>query len=296
VLKLRLAGPSERPASPFDQADSAVHVWHNRRGGVVARGFSEAGYHWMAWPYLATFRFRAGDPYITAHVLAGAPVDVVWDVYRRTVLPMALQVLGWEALHASAVVCQIDRHGRGIVAFSAVSETGKSTVAYGLRQRGFPQWSDDGVVFRTEDQPLATPLPFAARLRPESRTIFSADADLSRPFEENGAGEQQFDEPLPIAAICLLMRTADANGSVAAIRSVAPGEAFPALLTHAHEFDPHNVERRARMMQTYLDLVAHVPVYEVAFVPDRKQIDRLLDAIVGAMQLRPPAAAQRDCA
>jgi hypothetical protein len=305
VLKLRFAGPSERPASPFDQAESAVHVWHNRRGGVVARGFSEAGYHWMAWPYLATFRFRADDPCITAYVLAGAPVDVVWDVYRRTVLPMALQVFGWEALHASAVVCEMEGRpegrplrtdGRGVVAFSAVSETGKSTVAYGLRRRGFPQWSDDGVVFRMEDHPLATPLPFAARLRPESQKIFSADADASSPFEENGAGEQQFAEPLPIAAICLLRRTADAKGSVATIRSVASSAAFPALLIHAHEFDPNNAERRARMMQTYLDLVAHVPVFEVAFVPDRKQIDRLLDAIVGAMHLRPPAVAQRDCA
>jgi hypothetical protein len=249
----------------------------------------------MAWPYLATFRFGVDDPFITAYARPDAPVDVIWDVYRRTVLPMALQVLGWEALHASAIVATVKGASQpGIVAFSAVSETGKSTVAYALRRRGFPQWSDDGVVFRVEEHASALPLPFAARLRPESCTMFGVDPAAFAHVEENGAGEQQYVEPLPITAICVLTRTAE--GPSERIRAMEPAEAFPALLIHAHEFDPANAERRARMMKTYLDLVAHVPVYEVAFLPDRNRMSHLLDVIVDALGLRLPAAVQRGCA
>ena len=133
MLKLRFAGPGAVAPDPLVERPSGVHVWLNRQGGVVARGFREAGFYWMAWPDLATYGFASGDPFITAYAVHGAPIDVIWDVYRRSVVPMALQAFGWEALHASAIVTD-----RGIVGFCAISETGKSTVAFGLRRRGFP--------------------------------------------------------------------------------------------------------------------------------------------------------------
>ncbi|MGC4081799.1 MAG: hypothetical protein QM736_06755 [Vicinamibacterales bacterium] len=115
-------------------------------------------------------------------------------MYRRSVLPMALQMLGAEALHASAVATT-----RGIVCFSARSGIGKSTIAFGLRQRGFPQWADDGVVFRAgEGRVLATPLPYQARLRPTSQTLLGVTAETRSRFEENSAGDQVFTEPMSI--------------------------------------------------------------------------------------------------
>jgi hypothetical protein len=278
---MRFAGPAECPADPAHQAAADVHVWFNRQGGVVARGFREAGYYWMAWPDLATYRFAPGDAAVTAFPIAGAPLDIIWDVYRRTVAPMALQVHGWEALHASAIVSD-----GGLVAFSAVSETGKSTLAYALRLRGFPQWSDDGVVFRVDDHAFATPLPFQARLRPGSRDLLG-HTDTRREFEENSAGEQQFAAPLPIKVIALLNRRTDDSDAVQ-IRSVPSTEAFTALLIHAHEFDPGDVERRGRMMQTYLELVARVPVYEVSFSSGRARLAGLVDAIISTFSLQLP--------
>ncbi len=283
MLRLRIAGPDEAAPDPFDERPSGVHVWFNRHGGVVARGFRDGGFYWMAWPHLATYRFAAGDPFITAHVVSGAPSDVVWDVYRRSVMPMALQVLGWEALHASSIVCS-----RGVVAFCAVSETGKSTLAFGLRQRGFPQWSDDGVVFRTDGRVVASPLPFEARLRPESLALFGIGATAG--LEENRPGEQQFTDDQPLALLCLLTRVEGPPGAAPAIRAVAPADAFPQILVHAHEFDPYDPERRARMMQAYLDLVAQVPVREVQFVPNRSRVDDLLDCVIEGLGLEPPPA------
>jgi hypothetical protein len=147
------------------------------------------------------------------------------------------------------------------------------------------------VVFRVEKSAYATPLPFAARLRSASRVLFGIDAVSFAQVEENSVGEQQYTAPLPIAAICMLTRTAD--GPPVRISTIEPANAFPALLIHAHEFDPLNAERRAQMIKTYLDLVAHVPVYEVAFLPNRDQIDSLLDVIVETLGLRLPVAVQQ---
>src|SRR5262249_1166728 len=150
-------------------------------------GFREAGSYWMAWPYLATYQFSADSPFITAHPIPGSPVDVIWDVYRRSVVPMALQGLAWEALHPGALV-----PAKATVAFGPVSEAGRPTLAFGLRRRGFPQWSDDGVVLRMDGAAaMAEPLPFHARLRPQSQELFGEDG-ATRSVEGNSAGEQEF--------------------------------------------------------------------------------------------------------
>ena len=65
MLKLRFAGPGAQAPDPLIERPTGVHVWLNRQGGVVARGFREAGFHWMAWPDLATYRFAPADPFIT---------------------------------------------------------------------------------------------------------------------------------------------------------------------------------------------------------------------------------------
>jgi hypothetical protein len=281
MLSLRFGHAGERAPQTPAAGTPGVHVWHNRRGGIVATGFNSAGYDWMAWPYLATYRFRSADPFITAFLEPNAPMDVVWDTYRRSVLPMALQATGLEALHASAVVSR-----SRVIAFCAVSETGKSTVAFGLRRRGFPQWSDDAVVFQADPEgATALPLPFEVRLRSQSREMFGHEAPAFTHFEDDGPGEQVHTDPAPLGAICLLSR-ADRLGSGDAtdIRALDRASAFPALLTHAHVFNPFDEGRRRRMLQTYLDLVATVPVYEVAFAAGADRLSTVLDEVATALQ------------
>jgi hypothetical protein len=287
MLKLRFAGPAGHAPDPPAEDAPGVHIWLNKRGGVVATGFSQGGRYWMAWPHLATYAFDLSDSFITAYAHPGAPLQTIWDTYRRSVLPMAMQVRGWEALHASAIV---SRHG--VVAFCAVSETGKSTIAYGLRRRGFPQWSDDGVVFRAAHPEILTvPLPFETRLRPGSLDIFGEYPSAPQRLPDNSPGEQIHTDPQPLAAICVLTRTENGNGERPRISDVPPATAFTAMLTHAHEFDPSDSGRRARMMETYLALVDRVPVREVTFAPDREQLDFLLDAVCDGMNLEVPSPA-----
>jgi hypothetical protein len=261
-------------------------VWLNTQGGVVARGFRQGGRYWMAWPRLATYGFDGSDSFVTAYAEPCAPIHIIWDTYRRSVIPMAMQVRGWEALHASAIVTR-----QGVVAFCAASETGKSTLAFALRRRGFPQWSDDCVVFAVEsDSVLSVPLPFEARLRPSSHEIFGESLPATSRFQQNSPGEQIHTDPQPFAMICILTRSRPSDGGQRPrVAGVSPAAAFRAMLTHAHEFDPSDARRRARMMQAYLELVAHVPVCEVTFEPVRDQLDVLLDTIVAGLSLEQPS-------
>jgi hypothetical protein len=286
MLKLRFAGPTEHTPGTPAEGLPGVHVWFNKQGGVVARGFRQGGHYWMAWPRLATYRFDVRDPFITAYAEPSAPIDIIWDTYRRSVLPMAMQVRGREALHASAIVSR-----QGVVAFCAASETGKSTMAFGLRRRGFPQWSDDGVVFAAGTSSiLSFPLPFEVRLRPGSRELLGGNLPTAIRFTQNSPGEQIHTEPLPIALICLLTRSTSSEVNPhPRVTPVSPASAFRAMLTHAHEFDPSDEGRRARMMQAYLDLVDRVPVCEVTFAPDREQLNLLLDTVVAGLSLELPS-------
>jgi hypothetical protein len=239
----------------------------------------------MIWPRVAAYRFRwPDDSFITAYPDPNAAEDVVWDTYRRSVLPMAMQASGWEALHASGVVAD-----GGVVAFCAVSETGKSTMAYGLSRRGFPQWADDCVIVGDLNGMAAVPLPFEARLRDDARDVLGGILPAHSRFQFNGPGEQVHTAPRPIKAVCVLRRERDLgrDGSPQ-IRPMAPADAFTAALTHAHEFDRTDEARRARMVHGYLQLIAEVPAFELTFQPEPGEIESLFDVVIDRLELERP--------
>jgi len=194
---------------------------------------------------------------------------------------MAQQALGREALHASAI--QTD--GR-VIAFAAVSQTGKSTIAYGLSRRGYEQWADDGVVFEVADgRAMAVPLPFDVRLRPGLSGMFGFDGSRFHQFASMDADRSAERRPMPLGAVCVLNRSTDSSGSSVTIDRLAASQAFAAVLTHAHEFDPSNLDRRRRMLQTYLELLDAVPVYQVRFRPGAEHFPHVLDALVARLGL-----------
>jgi len=271
--ELRFADAGDERLAPLSFDEPDVHIWRTSEGAVVAYGYQRGGFCWMHWPRLATYRFASSDAFVTAFPQEGRRSDAIRDTYRRSVLPMVLQALGLEAMHASAIAVEA-----GVVAFAARSKTGKSTVAFGLSCRGFSQWADDSVVFRgAGDAHEAVPLAFNVRLRPESSTLLGSER-RSGPRRVEGARRPPAG-PAPIAGICLLERLREQSDRSIVIRHLPPEEAFPAVLTHAHVFNPFDVERRKRMMETYLGLVAGVPVYEVRFEANPSQFSELLDAI-----------------
>jgi hypothetical protein len=272
VLRLEIGTAGKGPAVPPEAT-----VWRDYDGRVGAFGFTVDGDHWMRLPGVGSFRFSDGGEQVTSFAERGVPADAVRDAYRRTVLPMALQALGWEVLHASAV-----RMRRGVVALCAVSRTGKSTVAYALSRRGHRLFADDAVPYDlTGATPRAIPLPFELHLRAESASFF----DMS----ESAPSEKDDGEVVPLAALCVLERADPATlGGPVRVRPLSPTASFPRVLAHAYCFDLESAERRGRMVERYLELVSRVPVFEVHLWPGLHNLGHVVDAIERAVS-RPAA-------
>jgi len=261
-----------------DIADPEVQVWRENDGTVCAYGYTADGLRWMYLPGLASFCF--GDSVDEIVAIPHPPVreELVFDAYRRSVLPMALQVRGHEVLHASAVLTP-----QGVVALCAVSGTGKSTTALGLSRQGWPLWADDAVAFEASESGVAAvPLPFDIRLRPEAATFFSRDSAPGRGGSgRNGLGDQvEAEGPMPLVAVLVLDRIhGDSDGPPIRIRQLSSTRAFLDVLAHAYCFSLRDAERKQVMMRHYLDLAARVPIFEVCFRPGLKTLSTVLDGI-----------------
>jgi hypothetical protein len=187
---------------------------------------------------------------------------------------LALQALGREVLHASAI-----RTPRGVVVLCAVSETGKSTIAYGLSRLGYTLWADDAVAFEAVgDRALAVPIPFQIRLRPASLAHFGRDPMPANP--PSGWESAVQSAPAPLAAVCLLERAHDlCAGATVDIRPLAPIQALPMVLAHAYCFSLRDKERTRCMFQQYLGLVRSAPVFGVRFEAGLDKLPAILGHI-----------------
>ena len=260
LLSLRISRSAD-PVPPSNR--SGTEVWLDPQGRQVGYGHADEG--WLHIRGVATFTFGPSG----MDAVAGEEVAIakIRDAHRRLVLPLALQALGQEVLHASAVAVEA-----GAVAFCAESGTGKSTVAYSLAQRGHPPCADDAVAIEFARRgPELIPLPFALKLRPASAAYYGEDA-----------GPLEVQDPLdrrPLAAICVLQREDEGNG----VRRLGRPEAFPAVLAHAYSFGLDDERRRRRMMQHYLRLASEVPVFRVDLASDLSSLDDTLDEIEAAI-------------
>ncbi len=277
MLKLRIvrtgavAPPLTQPSNP------RFEVWRDSDGAVLAYAEGADGEYWMHVPGLASFRFSSRGDEIAATVASTAREELVLDAYRRRVLPMALQVCGREVMHASAV-----RAPAGVIALCADSETGKSTIAFGLSSRGYPLWADDLVAFDIKDHVgRAISLPFSLRLRPSAAALF--DLDTTQPSIATGDDDSPpGKETAPLLAVCVLRRE-DAGAAPIAVRRLSLAEAFAAVLAHAWSFGVEDSERKRRMIHNYLDLAAGTPVFDICFQPGLTNLPAILDALEQVM-------------
>lgn len=274
MLKLRIERVGAISPPPDPTLNPRVEVWRDNEGVICAYGETRGEECLMHLPGLASFRFSARGDEIGAAVPATTRKESVIDAYLRKVLPMALQVSGREVLHASAV-----RSSAGVIALAAVSETGKSTIAFGLSRRGYRLWSDDAVVFEISNGGgLAISLPFEIRLRASAAEFFSLDTTQAPAVATDNAlpfGTQT----APLAAVCVLRRLDNGDALPVAVRRLSSAEAFVSVLTHAHCFSFEDVERKGRMMHNYLDLVATTPIFDICFQSGLENLATTLDAI-----------------
>jgi hypothetical protein len=264
----RVERAAEPPVRSF-----GVQEWRDHDGRVAAYGVVEGETNRMVLPDLGTFRFTGqAEAPVWAEILPGVPEETVHDAFRRMVVPMVLQVRGWEVLHSSAVLAW-----GGVVAFCGVSGSGKSTLSYALGRRGHTLWADDSVAFDAEPHPvLARPLPFRIRFRSTSEEFFlgrgeGPHVDAAREVGVRSSGDA------PLAVLFVLA----ARGVASSVRidRLAPAEAFPAILEHAYCFSLTDPDRKRAMVGNYLQLVRRVPSFEVRLPPGFDHLDETVDRL-----------------
>ena len=252
--------------------ESAAEAWPDHDGMIYAYGQVLGDEHWMHFPGLASFRFNSRGDDVAAALTRVEAEDSIRDIFHRRVLPMAIQVRGREVLHASAI-----RGPKGVVTFCGTAHSGKSTIAFGLDRRGYSLWADDMVAFEfSEGQPRAVSLPFQPRLRKPSADLFAVKTDNRTVpgYELAPVGTHTAE----MGMVCVL-RAQPNIGPEVAIRRLAFADALTTILDHACFFSPQSDSRKRVMVQHYLDLVAHTPVFEICFRKGLENLGQILDAV-----------------
>jgi hypothetical protein len=296
-----VSAPGVTPPA-WDPGSPETEVWLDSQGRECAYGSFVGDECWMHVRGIGSFRLEEDGVSAAAVPMPDVPIELVEDTYYRTVLPMALQMSGREVLHASAVVTP-----QGVLALCAVSETGKSTLAYALMRHGNPLYADDAVVFEMRGEaPGLVRIPFAVRLRSPSAIHFgtASKEQVMVVSEPAPAVASEF----PMSAICVLERLdalerhpdSDAGepGATAVVNSelLSPAAAFTAVLPHAYCFTLRNPERKALMMRQYFRLVAAVPVYRVRFRPGLHYLPAIVDELERLLEPRDDITANETAA
>ena len=278
MIKLSIQ-EAETPAWPSGvtaPSTSPFEIWTDHAGGVYAYGEVFGEECWMHVPGLASFRFTPHGNEVAATVAAGVSTAQVVDAYRRRILPMALHVSGREILHASSITSSA-----GVTAFCGPAFVGKSTIAFGLRRRGYTLWGDDALAVEVSHGGAhSLSLPFEIRLRRSAAEFFGLD---TTPASAPGDDELPGILTAPLASICVLQRT-DSGAAPVSDRRLPSAEAFAAILAHACWFTLRVSEGKRRLIDNYLDLAARTPIFQITFKPGLDNLPAVLDVIEQLLQ------------
>ena len=253
-----------------------MRAQRNLDGSIWAYSYADGTERWMHVPGVSELPLRIvrrGGSRGARARNADRSRAIIEDTYQRAVLPMALHAHGDEVIHASAVLME-----DGVVAFCGRSQTGKSTVAYGLHRRGCRVWADDTLVFDASDEVVqAIPYPHRLRIRAEAAEYFDLHELRRRDTSSWTALEQAQAEPgAAWRASSCSSATSEAGTPVETVR-LTPAEALAGVIEHAYWFRLDDAERTRRMIGKYLVLATQVPVFRMRFRAALDQLPEMLD-------------------
>jgi hypothetical protein len=263
MLTLVFAGD----AVPSPLTGQKVNEWLDHRGEVIARAFSSGDLRWIDCFGVGAFGFSIGSHEVRVWPKPDSEHQTIVRIYSRLIKPLILQDMGFEILHAGAVL-----GSRTALAFCGRSGSGKSTLAFAMQLAGWRQLSDDVLVLRIDRcSVLACPLPFMPRLRSASLAHFARVRAVPSPSVPNA-------EETPLAAIFVLRP----NAALVKPRvSLLPQtRAFSELLDHAERFDAEDQNHTRRLLESYLEVAARVPVYTLEYRPSFQDLSELIRAVM----------------
>jgi hypothetical protein len=220
-----------------------------------------------------------------ASTLACAPADGSdpswWRLLLDSVLFTIALIHGYEALHAAAVVSPGQD---GVIAITAPTGGGKSTLLAELLQRGLSLMADDVVVLERSGAgraPIAHPAPPLLTLPSARLAALSAvrAGDLMRPIcvlgEESWVAMPAHPEPLPLRALVVLERRSEARLALRSLESpLAP------LLSALMRFPKARERERARF-ELASEIAASVPIWRLSadlYTSPKELADALLES------------------
>ena len=221
----------------------------------------------IGWADWAEYRVERSDDRGEVEVLLGG-VDP-WDAALGlvfSVLPLAVPLFDLEPLHGSAVTI-----GDRALLILGHSGAGKSTIAAGLRDRGFGFVTDDACAIDASGLLWPGPPLLTTRDDAGSGRIAHYDEKSVVLIEDHRA------DPLSVAGtIVLVPGPAPRLG----VRSLSGPDALAAILGNIRSGWLHAKRRRALQLEV-ASLMAREPVAAVEFQPEEHRPVDVVEAVAG---------------
>jgi hypothetical protein len=250
-------------------------VWRDENGKEFALGYTVSGAYFLSFPGIVVFTFSDNDERVLAVPESKIRSGLIEDLFWRSALPLVLQMQGYGALHASAVMTS-----SGVVGFCAAAGTGKSTLAYGLSLRGYPIWTDDALVFDALKGPAMTAaLPFKVRMRLDPAEYYHVGelGKQNQSYWQRGYQRAPL-EIAPVRAIVVLKRDYDEAATIS-LNALKGAHALSEILNQAYAFSLRKLEQRRSLSQQYMNLAAQVPIFDFHFPTGLQEMPRVLDQL-----------------
>jgi hypothetical protein len=247
---------------------------------------SPNGAPWFSWAkvnrgYLLRFHGLAdflvdtkGRTVACVFAASGISVATLRHLVIDHVLPRVLNLRGFDALHATAVVIE-DR----VCAFVAEAGTGKSTLAASFHLAGYPAFCDDCLVLRNTRPLTVLPAYPGVRLwEPSFQALGGNAATFGVPVAQYttktrqlGGAEGFRAEPLPLARVYLLERTHQPEPSAKPppwLQKLKPSDALPILMSATFPLDITDQAMLSRHFRLLSRAAAELPVRRLTISTD----------------------------
>jgi hypothetical protein len=235
------------------------------------------GSAYRCWNDLFEFLVTADARRIYARPLTAVDHEAMLAYLLVDALSFSMVRLGWEPLHATAVLTP-----HGVVAFLGNSGDGKSTLA--------ASFIADGCRLVTDDMLVVTPGTWLAHPGPPRLKLFREMAEQVLGHASGGIPMHaattkfilQLDGSLmvsgPHALTVVYLLSGETTGPT--IQRLAPATAFPRVLAHTAGHYPSDAERLKRQFDFVTRLVQEVPVKTLSYRRNIAETIAVRDAVL----------------
>ena len=249
------------------------------------------GSAYRRWTNLFEFVVSADARRIYAHAVDGVEDEAMLAYLLVDALSFSMVRLGWEPLHATAVLTE-----HGVLAFLGNSGDGKSPLAAFLVRHGCKLVTDDMLVLVRDCRGwLAQPGPPRLKLyramadhllgaAPNQIPMNPETTKLIIPLDTS----QCATEAHQLRAIYILTEASDGHPDRPVIQRLSPAAAFPRLLAHTAGHYPSDEERLRHQFEFATDVVREIAIKTLSYCREKGQMgdvkNALLADIVGSIE------------